>query len=85
MFGDVGTHTVLPFAIEDVGAMGSEATKFFYDCRNKCLNELRGRELDLQTWSARGFTNFFSQSFSVSSYRGLAHALMIAGDAIRSH
>ena len=84
MFGDVAPHNVLPFAVEDGGALGTEATKFFYECREMCLNELHASIEGLQTWSARGFTNFFSQSFSVSNYRGLGHHLRIVGDTIRS-
>ena len=83
MFGDVRPHTVLPFAVEDGGALGIEALKFFHQCKDACGNGLNTQDSDVQTWSARGFSNFFFQSLSVSNYRGISHLLSIVGDTIR--
>ena len=88
MFGDVRPHTVLPFAVEDGGALGIEALKFFHQCKDACGNGLNTLSTPktsarLQTWSARGFSNFFFKSLSVSNYRGLPHLLSIVCETIR--
>ena len=85
MYGNVGAHQVLPFAVEDGGAMGHEAMKFFHKCKAACNNQLSGLDCERQTWSAQGFSNFFFQSISVAHYRGLAHLFRTAGDTIRCH
>lgn len=83
MFGDVGPHQVLPFAVEDGGALGNEAKRLFHQCQAECCNELTGGDYESQTWSARGFSNFFFQALSVANYRGLSHTMMVAGETIR--
>ena len=84
MFGDVRPHKVLPFAVEDGGALGREAKTFFHTCKAACANQLRGADYERQTGTARGYSNFFFQSISAANYRGLSHTLMIAGDTIRA-
>ena len=84
MFGNVGHHQVLPFAVEDGGALGKEAKAFFNKCKAVCGNKLSGLDFEHQTWTAHGFSNFFLQSISVANYRGLGHLFRIAGDEIRS-
>ena len=83
VYGDVGPHKVLPFAVEDGGALGREAMKYFHQCKEICCNQLVGRDAESQTWSARGFSNFFFQSISCSNYRGLSHTLQVVGNTIR--
>ena len=85
MYGDVGHHQVLPFAVEDGGALGNEAQRFFNRCKDICSNALSGIDAERQTWSAQGFSNFYYQSISVSNYRGLGYHLMTAGNIIRAH
>tara|TARA_B110000196_G_scaffold214316_1_gene183872 strand:- start:21 stop:593 length:573 start_codon:yes stop_codon:yes gene_type:complete len=85
MFGDVAPHQVLPFAVEDGGALGEEAMTFFNACKADCGNQLSGLDYERQTWTAHGFSNFFFQSLSVSNYKGLAHLSRVASTAIRNH
>ena len=85
MFGDVGHHQVLPFAVEDGGALGNEAMCFFNKCKVACENRVEGLDVDRQTWTAHGFSNFFFQSLSVANYRGLAHFCRSAAKTIREH
>ena len=91
MYGNVGAHQVLPFAVEDGGAVTDMRQcskfwpKFFHKCKAACNNQLSGLDCERQTWSAQGFSNFFFQSISVAHYRGLAHLFRTAGDTIRCH
>ena len=84
MFGDVRPHKVLPFAVEDGGALGREAKTFFHTCKAACANQLRGADYERQTGTARDYSNFFFQSISAANYRGLSRTLIIAGGTIRA-
>ena len=65
MFGDVRPHTVLPFAVEDGGALGIEALKFFHQCKDACGNGLNTQDSNgLQWTSKRGLRGAFLTSSS---------------------
>ena len=72
-YGNVDPHVVMPFAVEDGGALGKEARRLFFMCRDRCGNRLSDADDDAASWSARGFSNFFFQRISRANLKGLAH------------
>ena len=69
-YGNVDPHVVLPFAVEDGGALGKEARRLFFMCRDRCSNRLLAADDDVASWSARGFSNFFFQQLSRANLKG---------------
>ena len=61
-YGAVDPHVVVPFAVEDGGALGKEARRLFFTCRDRCCNQLLAADDDVASWSSRGFSNFSSRS-----------------------
>ena len=82
-YGPLAPHTLVPFAVEDSGALGREAVKLFKDLQKQCRNKLGAHRAGLQTWAARGFASFYLQSLSVANLRGQGHYFMTAASALR--
>ena len=74
----------MPFAIEDGGSLGKEALGLFKLLQSICANQVRFLDESLQTWSAKGFANFYLQLLSVALLRGQGHLFMQAAAAIRA-
>ena len=83
-FGQLRPHSLVPFAVEDGGALGPRATRLFKDLQKECANRLRGDAHSAQTWSATGFSNYFRQQLSIANFRGLGHLLTTASSSIRA-
>ena len=84
-YGNVDPHVVLPFAVEDGGALGKEARRLFFMCRDKCSNRLLAADDDVASWSARGFSNFFFQQLSRANLKGLAHFFQRAAAVVEGN
>ena len=72
-YGAVAPHVVLPFVVEDAGALGKDAIGFLKRCKKKLKNSLPALTESDSNWSNRGFSNYFFQSFSLANARGLGH------------
>eukprot|EP00899_Mesostigma_viride_P020075 jgi/Mesvir1/28069/Mv04662-RA.1 len=74
-YGDVGHHRVVPFVLEEFGAMGPLTSAFFKEC---C--RLREDRLDLEgqraPWSARTWTSYWRQRLSVALTRAMADIML---------
>ena len=74
-YGDVGHHRVVPFVLEEFGAMGPLTASFFKEC---C--RLREDRLDLEghrvPWSARTWTSYWRQRLSLAMTRAIADILL---------
>jgi len=84
VFGNILGNTLVPFAIEDGGSLGKEALGLFKLLQSFCENQVRFLDESLQTWSAKGFANFYLQLLSVALLRGQGHLFMQAAAAIRA-
>ena len=84
-YGNVHPHVVLPLAVEHAGGLGAEAKKFFHSLVKKAKNELSEYEAGYETWSARGFSNYFLQSISVANLTGMFHYLSTSAGVIHAH
>ena len=84
-YGDVNPHVVVPFAVEDGGALGKEARRLFFTCRDRCANKLLAADDDAASWSSRGFSNFFFQKFSRANLKGLAHFFQRAASVVEGN
>ena len=84
-YGNVDPHVVLPFAVEDGGALGKEARRLFFMCRDQCSNRLLAADDDVASWSARGFSNFFFQQLSRANLKGLAHFFQRAAAVVEGN
>ena len=84
-YGDVNPHVVVPFAVEDGGALGKEARRLFFTCRDRCANKLLAADDDKASWSSRGFSNFFFQKFSRANLKGLAHFFQRAASVVEGN
>ena len=82
MFGDIAPHQLVPFAMECGRAMGREAQRLFMRCKEVCVDRLDA-SAPLETWSARGFCNFYGQLLSCATLRGLGSLLLTAAARIR--
>eukprot|EP00899_Mesostigma_viride_P022928 jgi/Mesvir1/381/Mv11276-RA.1 len=73
-YGDVGHHRVVPFVLEEFGAMGMTSAFFKECCR------LREDRLDLEgqraPWSARTWTSYWRQRLSVALTRAMADIML---------
>ena len=88
-YGHVHPHTLLPFVVEHAGALGKEAMGLFFSYRKKAkyINKENGLPASvngISTWSSRGFTNWFMQSFSVANLKGQGHFIATAANVIRA-
>eukprot|EP00899_Mesostigma_viride_P022595 jgi/Mesvir1/351/Mv21743-RA.1 len=74
-YGDVGHHRVVPFVLEEFGAMGPLTSAFFKEC---C--RLQEDRLDLEgqraPWSARTWTSYWRQRLSVALTRAMADIML---------
>ncbi len=74
IYGPVGHHRLIPFVLEEYGAMGSRTAAFFHEC---C--QLREDRLDLEgqsaPWSARTWSAYWRQRLSLALTRGVADLL----------
>eukprot|EP00899_Mesostigma_viride_P017494 jgi/Mesvir1/25746/Mv01927-RA.1 len=74
-YGNVGHHRVVPFVLEEFGAMGPLTSAFFKEC---C--RLREDRLDLEgqraPWSARTWTSYWRQRLSVALTRAMADIML---------
>ena len=84
-FGDVNPHVVVPFAVEDGGALGKEARRLFFTCRDRCSNKLLPADDDAASWSSRGFSNFFLQKLSRAKPKGLANFFRRAAAVVQGN
>ena len=71
------------------GALGKEAMELFFSCRKKAKyinkeNGLPASVNEISTWSSRGFTNWFMQSFSVANLKGQGHFIATVANVIRA-
>ena len=72
-YGAIAPHVVLPFVLEDAGALGKDAIDFVHKCKKKLQNQLPSMTEAELNWSNRGFSNYFFQSLSLANARGLGH------------
>ena len=52
---------MVPFAVAGGGALGKEARRLFFTCRDRCSNKLLPADDGAASWSSRGGSNFFFQ------------------------
>ena len=84
-YGAVDPHVVVPFAVEDGGALGKEARRLFFTCRDRCSNQLLSADDDVASWSSRGFSNFFFQKLSRANLKGIAHFFQRAAAGVEGN
>ena len=82
--GNVLPHTMLPIVVEHVGGINKEGMELFRMCRKKALNKLHAKETEASTWSSRGVSNFFLQSLSLASRKGLGHLHKVTVAGLRA-
>ena len=63
--GSVVSDVVLPFVVEHAGALGKEAKELFQRCRKIAVNQLSPQLDEFSTWSSRGFSNYYLQTFDL--------------------
>ena len=78
-YGDVPPCSLIPFVVEEGGALGKEALKFLFWCRKRVREDSSVFELRESNWSNRGFSNWAFQSISLANAKGLGHYFTAAG------
>ena len=73
VYGDVAPSKVLPFAVEEGGALGKDARQFVQWCKKRVRDESPSFDLAEMNWSNRGFSNWAFQSVSLANTKGLGH------------
>eukprot|EP00899_Mesostigma_viride_P027467 jgi/Mesvir1/7905/Mv11836-RA.1 len=73
-YGNVGPHRVIPFVLEEFGAMGPKTAEFFHECCQRREDRL---DLEGQTapWSARTWSSYWRQRLSLALTRTVADVL----------
>ena len=75
---------VLPFVVEESGALGLEAAGFLRRCKKKSGNVLSAKEDFRSTWSQKGFSNFYLERLSVANLKGWGHFFTSAAAILRT-
>ena len=57
VYGNVAPHRVVPFVVEEGGALGKEALGFLRWCRKRVRADTPSFGLAEMNWSSRGFSN----------------------------
>ena len=73
VYRNVTPHRVVPFVVEEGGALGKEALGFLLWCRKKVRGGSPSFDLAEMNWSDRGFSNWAFQSLSLANAKGLGH------------
>ena len=69
----IAPHVLLPFVVEDAGALGKEAMGFVKACKAKLKDTLPTISESELNWSNHGFSNYFFQSLSLANLKGQAY------------
>ena len=75
---------LVPFAVEEGGALGQEAMKLLKQCKKKCRNNTVAINEAELNWSNRGFSNWSLQSVSLANVKGIGHFFTTAAAILRS-
>ena len=84
LYGDVSPNVLVPFAVEEGGALGQEAMKLLKQCKKKCRNNIVAINEAELNWSNRGFSNWSLQSVSLANVKGIGHFFTTAAAILRS-
>ena len=83
VYGNVTPHRVVPFAVEEGGALGKEALGFLLWCRKRVRADSPSFDLAEMNWSSRGFSNWAFQCLSLANAKGLGHYFTSACSCIQ--
>ena len=81
-YGNVAPSVLVPVAVEEGGALGSEAMKLVKSCKKKCKDDPRAVNEAGLNWSNRGFMNWAMQPISLANVKGLSHFLVTAASTL---
>ena len=84
-YGALGPHVLLPFVVEDAGALGKEAKDFLKKCKGVLRDTLPMVSESELNWSNRGFSNYFYQSLSLANVQGMGFFFTSAAAIVHSH
>ena len=81
----LGPHVLLPFVVEDAGALGKEAKDFLKKRKGVLRDTLPMVSESELNWSNRGFSNYFYQSLSLANVQGMGFFFTSAAAIVHSH